>query len=80
MPKVTKHDSKQEREGNNGEGCRVCFSVLGNTIGVHNLLEGVSDLIGLMVCGRRLVCDQGLEDCADLQASKYSQLRQESSM
>lgn len=68
MPKVAKHDSKQEGEGDNGEGCRVGFPVLGNTIGIHNLLEGVGDLVGLMIRGRRLICDQRLKDCADLQS------------
>ena len=68
MPKVPKHDSKQEREGYNGERCRVGLPVLGNTIGIHDLLEGVGDLVCLMVCGRGLVRDQGLKDGADLQA------------
>lgn len=68
MAKVTKHDGKQEREGDDGEGCRVGFSVLGHTIRIHNLLEGVGDLVGLMVRGRRLVSDQRLKDGANLQA------------
>lgn len=66
MPKVAKHDSKQEWEGDDGEGCWVGLPVLGHTIGIHNLLEGVCDLVGLMVRGWRLVGDQGLENGAHL--------------
>ena len=57
MTKVTKHNGKQEGEGDNGEGGRVGLPVFGHTIGIHNLLEGVGDLVGLMVCGWRLVGD-----------------------
>ena len=68
MAKVTKHDSKKERKGDNGEGCRVGFPVLSNTIRIHNLLKGVGDLVGLMIGGRRLIRDKRLKDGADLQA------------
>ena len=66
MPEVTKHDSKEEGEGDNGEGSGVCLPILGHTIRVHNLLEGVGHLVGLEVCGWLLVCHQGLEDGAHL--------------
>jgi hypothetical protein len=66
VPKVTKHDSEEEGEGDNGEGGWVGLPVLGHTIRVHNLLEGVGDLVGLEVCGWLLVCHQGLEDGAHL--------------
>lgn len=66
VAKVTKHDSKEEGEGDNCEGGWVGLSVLGHTICVHNLLEGVGDLVGLKVCGWLLICHQGLEDGAHL--------------
>lgn len=66
VPKVTKHDSKEEGEGDNREGGWVGLPVLGHTICVHNLLERVGDFVGLEVCGWLLICHQGLEDGAHL--------------
>ncbi len=66
VPKVTKHDSKEEGKGDNREGGWVGLPVLGHTISIHNLLEGVGDLVGLEVCGWLLICHQGLEDGAHL--------------
>ena len=56
MPKVTKHDSKEEGEGDNGEGSRVGLPVFGHTVCIHNLLERVCDFIGLEICGWLLIC------------------------
>lgn len=67
MAKITKHDCKEEWEGDDGEGGWVGLPVLGHTIRIHNLLERMRDLVCLMVCWGRLVCDEGLKDGANLQ-------------
>lgn len=38
MANISKHDSKQEREGDNSEEPRIGLLIISNTIGLHNLL------------------------------------------
>ena len=64
---VSKHDGKQEGEGDDGEDRRVDLPVPSYPIRMHNLLEGAVDLVCLKVGGRGLVSDQGLEDSSYLQ-------------
>ena len=46
MHDISKHDTKEERERNYGEYSRVDLLVIGNTIGVHNLLEHPDEVVG----------------------------------
>lgn len=49
MTDITKHDSKEERKGDDCEDGRICFLEHWNTICVHNLLEGIGEFIRLNV-------------------------------
>lgn len=53
MADITKHDSKEEREGNNGEDSRICLLEHWYSISVYNLLEGIREFISLNI-GRLL--------------------------
>ena len=55
MTQITKHDSKQEWEGDLSENGWVHFFVHGNTISVHNFLKWPCELIDFDV-GRRFDC------------------------
>ena len=72
MPHISKHHSEEEGEGDDGEHCRVHFSIAGNAISMHDLLEGAVDLVCLEVGGWRLVGDQGLKDSSHLQKYQAS--------
>lgn len=45
MSHISEHHTKQEGKGNACEHARVHFFVVGNTIGVDDLLEDISELI-----------------------------------
>ena len=62
VAEVTEHDTKLEGEGHDGEDGGVDLTIAGNTVGVHNLLEGFGELVGLEV-SRRLVA--GGDDVQD---------------
>ena len=64
MPYVTKHDGKEEREGDDGEHCRVGFPVSSHTIGVDDVLEGCCYFGGMEMGGWGFICEDGLEDSA----------------
>ena len=53
MNDITKHDTKLEGEGNNGEDSRVDFFVVGYAIGVHNFLESPGEFIGVKEGGTK---------------------------
>lgn len=69
MPNISKHDREEEGESHDCEHSRVDFTVAGNPISMHNLLEAVCDFGGLKVSWRALIGHQRLEDCPNLQES-----------
>lgn len=52
MAQVTKHDSEEEREGDNSENSRVYFFMHGDTISIDDLLENFSKFIRFDISGR----------------------------
>ena len=60
MANVSEHDSILEGKGDDGEDRWVDFLVVGDTIGVDDVLEGGSELVGLDEGGRLdpMVVDQ----------------------
>lgn len=46
MTDVTEHDCEKEWEGNDRKQPRVDFLVLGDTIAIHDRLEGFCKLVG----------------------------------
>ncbi|KAH3680629.1 hypothetical protein WICPIJ_008200 [Wickerhamomyces pijperi] len=50
MTQVTKHNGEHEWEGDNGRQPGIDLLVLGNTVGVTKVLEGIGELVGLVVC------------------------------
>lgn len=55
VSEVTKHDSEEEREGNNGRQGRVDLLVCCGTISIDDGLESLGELVCLQVRWRRLV-------------------------
>ena len=47
MTDITKHHSKQEGEGHDGEDSRVDLLEHGDSVGIHNFLEGKCEIISL---------------------------------
>lgn len=62
MTDITKHDGKQEREGDDGEKTRVDFTITCNAISINNILESFSELVGTMIRWWCLFGDQFCED------------------
>lgn len=62
MTNITKHDGKQEREGNDGEKTRVDFAIACNTIGINDILEALRELVCTMIRRWGLFGDQFCED------------------
>jgi len=52
VAQVTKHDSEEEREGDNCEDCGVYFFMHGDTISIDDLLENFSKFIRFDISGR----------------------------
>lgn len=52
---VSEHDSKEEGEGDDGPGGWVDFSVVGDSVGVDDVLESLGELVQLEVRRRVLV-------------------------
>lgn len=50
MTDITKHHSKQEGEGHNGEETRIDFTVAGNTVGINDALETFSEFVCAVIC------------------------------
>ena len=48
MTNITKHDSEQEREGNDSEETWIDFLVGSNTVTIHDRLEAFGELIRAM--------------------------------
>ena len=65
MSHVTKHDRKQEWEGDDGEKTRVDLLVRRDTIRVHNRLESFCKFIGPLERRRSLVCAQLMQNWWD---------------
>lgn len=42
---VAKHHTEEEGEGNNSEDCRIHLFVHRDTVGIHDLLKGHSELV-----------------------------------
>lgn len=55
MSDITKHDSKEEREGDDSEETRVDLLVRTNTVRVDDGLESRRELVGAMEGGRVFV-------------------------
>lgn len=53
MHDITKHDSEQEGEGDDGGDGRVEFLVIWSTISINNKLENINKIISLK---RRWLC------------------------
>jgi len=49
---ITVHDTEEEGEENDGEETRVELTILGETVGVDNSLEGLGELVAVDVGGR----------------------------
>ena len=68
MSNITKHDSKQEGEHDNGEHSWVDLSVPRYSVGVDDFLEGCGEVVGSEVSGRvcmfgsLLFCDLASDD------------------
>ena len=45
MSNISEHKPKQEGEGHTGKDSRVYFFIAWNTIGINNLLKGLSEII-----------------------------------
>lgn len=56
MSNIAKHDSEQEREGDNSKESRVDLLVRRDTVTVHDSLESFRKLVRAQESGRRLVC------------------------
>lgn len=52
MAKITKHDTKQERETDNRKKCWICFFIVWNAVSIDDFLEDPSELVGTEVGGR----------------------------
>ena len=72
MAHISKHDGKQEWEGDDGEDRWVDLSVAGYAIGMNNLLEGAVDLVCLKIGWGRLVGHQRLKDGPHLQKTSLN--------
>jgi len=55
MTNVSKHYTKQEREGNDGVRSWIDLSIPSHTIGIDNALESLSERIGFEIRGRLLL-------------------------
>ena len=55
---VTKHDSEQEGESDDGEETRIDFLVSRDTIAVHDRLERLRELVRALKCRRLLAGSQ----------------------
>ena len=51
---ITKHDSKEEGEGDDREETRVGLLVVGNTISLNNFLSRSRKTVGNKMCGESL--------------------------
>lgn len=54
MSSITKHHSEEEWKANDGEGSRIHFTISSNSVGVHQVLETRSELVGTIVRWRNL--------------------------
>mmetsp|Transcript_3507 Transcript_3507/g.5329 ORF Transcript_3507/g.5329 Transcript_3507/m.5329 type:complete len:687 (-) Transcript_3507:294-2354(-) len=72
---VTKHDTKEEGEGDDGKGRGVDLLVAGHTVRVDELLELLGELVGLVVSGWGLVRGDDLErSTGDTDAATLSKI------
>ena len=51
MAKVSKHDTEEEREGDNRDDSRVSFFVAWHSVSVHNYLENIRELSRFQIGG-----------------------------
>ncbi len=68
MTKVTEHDSKEEREGDDDGKSGVDLAVGGGSVRVDDDLEGLGELVRLQVGRRGLVCADLVDDRGHRQA------------
>jgi hypothetical protein len=59
---IAEHNGEQKGERNNSKETRVDFTVLGHTVGVDNILESSSKLVGLVVGWGLLVSLEFVQD------------------
>jgi hypothetical protein len=62
VTEITKHDSEEEGEGDDGRQTRVDFGVLGSTVSVDDGLETQSKSVGLVVSWGSLGSLDGVDD------------------
>lgn len=65
MTNVTEHDSEEEGERNNRKQSRVDLLIFGDTITIHNGLEGFSELVRSHERGWSLVRPEFMENRGD---------------
>lgn len=71
MPNITKHDSEKEGESDDGEETRIDFLIGGDTIGIDDALETLSELVGTMEGWGSLRCRNLLEDWRDRRSGSF---------
>ena len=62
MANVAEHDSEQERERDDGKQTRVHLLVRRDTVGIHDGLEALGELVRTMERGRRAIRAQLMKD------------------
>ena len=62
MTNITEHDSEQEREGDDSEQTRIDFLIRRDTVGIHDGLEALGELVRTMERGGRAIRAQLVKD------------------
>ena len=68
MANVAEHDSEQERERDDGKQAGVHLLVGRDTVGIHNGLEALSELVHAVERRRGTVCAQLMQNGRDVGA------------
>ena len=66
MTNITEHDSEQEREGDDSEQTRIDFLVRRDTVGIHDGLETLRELVRADERRRRAVGTELVQDGRDI--------------